>query len=44
MRCCSRDYPYEKTGAAVAALEQATLTDADKQKIGHGNARRVLRL
>jgi len=38
------DYPYEKTGAAIAALEHTALPDADKQKIAHGNARRVLRL
>lgn len=38
------DYPYEKTGEAVAALEQTSLTDADKRKIAYGNARRLLRL
>jgi 2,3-dihydroxybenzoate decarboxylase len=38
------DYPYENTDAAIAALEHAALPDADKQKIAHGNARRLLRL
>ncbi|MFF4753325.1 amidohydrolase family protein [Streptomyces sp. NPDC002514] len=38
------DYPYENTGAAVAALAHTALPDADKQKIAHGNARRLLRL
>ncbi|WP_435644596.1 amidohydrolase family protein [Streptomyces sp. H49] len=36
------DYPYERTGAAVAALERTRLPDADKQKIASGNARRLL--
>lgn len=38
------DYPYEKTGAAVAALEQTALPQGDKDKIGSGNARALLRL
>lgn len=38
------DYPYENTDAAVAALEHTSLPDVDKQKIAHGNARRLLRL
>jgi 2,3-dihydroxybenzoate decarboxylase len=38
------DYPYERTGAAVAALEQAALPQADKEKIAFRNARTLLRL
>jgi 2,3-dihydroxybenzoate decarboxylase len=38
------DYPYERSAAAVAALERTALSDADKHKIGVGNARRLLRL
>jgi 2,3-dihydroxybenzoate decarboxylase len=38
------DYPYEQTAAAVAALGQTALSDGDKQRIGSGNARRLLRL
>jgi 2,3-dihydroxybenzoate decarboxylase len=38
------DYPYEKTSAAVAALEQAALPETDKDKIGFRNARGLLRL
>ncbi|MET9499679.1 amidohydrolase family protein [Streptomyces sp. NPDC006552] len=38
------DYPYERTGAAVTALERTRLPDVDKQKVASGNARRLLRL
>lgn len=38
------DYPYERTEAAIAALEHTALSDADKRKIAHGNARRLLRI
>ncbi|MFH8533922.1 amidohydrolase family protein [Streptomyces tendae] len=38
------DYPYERTNAAVAALEGAALAPSDRRKIGSGNARRLLRL
>ncbi|MEY9931125.1 2,3-dihydroxybenzoate decarboxylase [Catenulispora sp. GP43] len=38
------DYPYESTSAAVAALEQAAIPFADKEKVAFGNARRLLRL
>lgn len=38
------DYPYESTSAAVAALEQAAIPLADKEKVAFGNARRLLRL
>lgn len=38
------DYPYEKTSAAVSALERSSLSDTDKQKIASGNARRLLRV
>ncbi|MYR63405.1 amidohydrolase family protein [Streptomyces sp. SID625] len=38
------DYPYERTSAAVAALEGTTLTQAEKDRIGAGNALRLLGL
>ncbi|EYT82040.1 amidohydrolase [Streptomyces sp. Tu 6176] len=38
------DYPYERTSAAVAALEGTSLTQAEKDTIGSGNARRLLGL
>jgi 2,3-dihydroxybenzoate decarboxylase len=38
------DYPYESSRAAVAALEQAAITDAERDKIAAGNARRLLHL
>jgi 2,3-dihydroxybenzoate decarboxylase len=38
------DYPYETSASAVAALERTALSDTDRQKIGSGNARRLLRL
>ena len=38
------DYPYESTSAAVAALEQAPISQADKKKVGSENARTLLSL
>jgi len=38
------DYPYEPGHEAVAGLERTTLGDADRHKIAHGNAERILRL
>ena len=38
------DYPYESGHEAVAGLERTTLGDADRHKIAHGNAERILRL
>jgi 2,3-dihydroxybenzoate decarboxylase len=40
----SVDYPYESSHEAVAGLERTTLSDADRHKIAHGNAERILRL
>jgi 2,3-dihydroxybenzoate decarboxylase len=40
----SVDYPYESCREAVAGFEQTTLSDADREKIAHGNAERILRL
>ncbi|GII60964.1 amidohydrolase [Sphaerisporangium krabiense] len=40
----SVDYPYEDTAAAVASVEKANLSDEVKEKVAHGNARRVLGL
>lgn len=38
------DYPYESTAAAVAALEQAAIPPADKEKVAFRNARGLLGL
>jgi 2,3-dihydroxybenzoate decarboxylase len=38
----SVDYPYESSHEA--GLERTTLSDADRHKIAHGNAERILRL
>jgi len=40
----SVDYPYEHTEAAVQSMEGAELSDDDREKIAHGNARRILGL
>jgi 2,3-dihydroxybenzoate decarboxylase len=40
----SVDYPYESSHEAVAGLERTTLSDADRHKIAHSNAERILRL
>jgi 2,3-dihydroxybenzoate decarboxylase len=40
----SVDYPYESSHDAVAGFERTTLSDADRHKIAHGNAERILRL
>jgi 2,3-dihydroxybenzoate decarboxylase len=40
----SVDYPYESSHQAVAGLERTTLSDADRDKIAHGNAERLLEL
>jgi predicted TIM-barrel fold metal-dependent hydrolase len=38
------DYPYIETEQARAFLEHAPISPADKEKIGHGNAEKVLKL
>jgi 2,3-dihydroxybenzoate decarboxylase len=38
------DYPYESTADAVAFLDAASLAEADRERILHGNAERLLRL
>jgi 2,3-dihydroxybenzoate decarboxylase len=38
------DYPFEDTATATAFLAQAPISDADRAKISHGNAERLLRL
>lgn len=40
----SVDYPYESSHEAVAGFERTTLSDADRHKVAHGNAERILRL
>jgi 2,3-dihydroxybenzoate decarboxylase len=38
----SIDYPFESSYDAVTGLEQTTLSAADREKIAHGNAERLL--
>lgn len=40
----SIDYPWERSQEAVDAFERTTLSDSDRAKIAHENARRVLKL
>ena len=40
----SVDYPYESSYEAVAGFERTTLSEADREKIAHGNAERLLRI
>jgi uncharacterized protein len=40
----SIDYPFSDSAQAAAFLRDAPLSPADKQKIAHGNAERLLRL
>jgi 2,3-dihydroxybenzoate decarboxylase len=40
----SIDYPYEPVGPAAEFMRTAPLAPADKEKVAHGNAERILRL
>jgi 2,3-dihydroxybenzoate decarboxylase len=40
----SVDYPYESSYEAVAGFERTVLSDADREKVAHGNAERLLRI
>src|SRR5258708_32261511 len=40
----SADYPYSSMAQARSFLEQLPLSPADKERIAHGNAERLLRL
>ena len=40
----SIDYPYEKTEEAVHFIENAPVSELDREKICHGNAERLLKL
>ncbi|OBF46267.1 amidohydrolase [Mycobacterium sp. 852002-50816_SCH5313054-b] len=40
----SVDYPYESSREAVEGFERTTLSAADRDKIAHGNAERLLRI
>ncbi len=40
----SVDYPYGSMAEARAFLEQIPVTDADKERIAHGNAEQLFRL
>jgi 5-carboxyvanillate decarboxylase len=38
------DYPYQPTTPAVAFIESAPISDADKHKVAHGNAERIFHI
>jgi 5-carboxyvanillate decarboxylase len=38
------DYPYQPSAPAVAFMDSAPLSDADKAKVYHQNAERVFRI
>jgi 5-carboxyvanillate decarboxylase len=38
------DYPYQPSAPAVAFMDSAPISDADKEKIYHGNAERVFHI
>lgn len=40
----SVDYPYECSHEAVQGFARTTLSAADREKIAHGNAERLLRI
>lgn len=40
----SIDYPYASTAEAASFIENAPLSDSDREKVAHLNARRLLGL
>jgi 2,3-dihydroxybenzoate decarboxylase len=38
------DWPYEANTAGIGFLKKLSISDADREKIAHGNAERILRL
>jgi predicted TIM-barrel fold metal-dependent hydrolase len=38
------DYPYQPTGPAVAFLESASLSDAERAQVAYRNAERIFRI
>lgn len=38
------DYPFQPTAPAVAFLENATLTEAERKLVAHGNAERIFKI
>ncbi len=38
------DWPYEANSAGMEFLEKLSISDADREKIAHGNAERILRM
>ena len=40
----SIDYPFEPTGKAAEFMRTAPLAPADKERVAHANAERILRL
>ena len=41
---CSADYPYKTMEEAVTFLNQLPINPADKERIAHGNAERLLKI
>jgi 5-carboxyvanillate decarboxylase len=38
------DYPFQPTASAVAFIESASISEADREKIAYGNAERIFRI
>jgi 2,3-dihydroxybenzoate decarboxylase len=38
------DWPYEANNTAIEFLKKISISDADREKIAHGNAERILRV
>jgi predicted TIM-barrel fold metal-dependent hydrolase len=38
------DWPYEPNTAGIEFLKKLSISDADREKIAHGNAERILRM
>jgi len=38
------DWPYEANATGIEFLKKISISDADREKIAHGNAERVLRM
>jgi 2,3-dihydroxybenzoate decarboxylase len=38
------DWPYEANTTGIEFLRHISISDADREKIAHGNAERILRM